>query len=69
MKDQQAEKDSGNQGALFDNEEGRSYTQDNAAVISDGEENISILDPRLKKSTFSGQARYGYIYLLKFKCN
>ena len=70
LRDRQAEKDDGNQGALFDNEEGRSLgTQDNAAVISDDEENSNILDPRLKKSTSSGQARYGYTYLLKFKCN
>ena len=70
QRDRQAEKDDGNQGALFDNEEGRSLgTQDNSAVISDDEENPNILDPRLKKSTSSGQARYGYTYLLKFKCN
>ncbi len=66
----QAENDDRNQGALFDNEEENSLgIQDNAAVISDNEENPNILDPRLKKSTSSGQARYGYTYLLKFKCN
>lgn len=70
LKDRQAEKNDGNQGALFDNEEERSLgTQDNAAVISDGEKNPCILDPRLKKSTSSGQARYDYIYLLNFKYN
>ncbi len=70
LRDRQAEKDDRNQRALFDNEERRSLgTQDNAAVISDDEENPNILDPRLKKSTSSVQARYGYTYLLKFKYN
>ncbi len=70
LRDRQAEKDDGNQGDLFDNGEGRSLgTQGNSVVISDDEENLNILDSRLKKSTSSGQARYGYTYLLKFKCN
>ncbi len=55
LRDRQAEKDNGDQGALFHNKEGRSLgTQDNAAVISDDEKNPNILDPRLKKSISSG---------------
>ncbi len=70
LRDRKAEKNDGNQGALFDNEEGRSLgTQDNSVFISDDEENPNILDAGLKKSRSSGQARYGYPYLLKFKCN
>ncbi len=70
LKDQQTEKDYENQGTLFDNEERKSLgTQNNSAVIFDNKKNLSIFNPRLKNSKSSGQARYGYNYLLKFKCN
>ena len=41
---------------------------DNLTIISDEEKTTNILDPRLKKSTFSSQARYDFIYLINITC-
>ena len=66
LKDRQVRRDDGNREPSFDNEEEKSPNgQDNTTIISDGEENTNILDPRSKKSTSSSQARSNSIYLIK----
>ncbi len=54
---------------FFYNKEGKSLkTPDNPTIISNKEENINIFNPRLKKTTFSSQVRYNFIYLINVIC-
>ncbi len=50
---------------MFDNKKKRfSIAYDNT-FIHDVEKNVSIFDPKRKKSASSSEAKYGYIYLSK----
>lgn len=67
LKDRQEKKDDGNPKPSSENGKRKSLeAPNNPTIISDEEEN-TILDPRLKKSTFSSQARYDSIYLINIK--
>ena len=67
LKDGQEKKEDRNQEPSSENGEKKSpETLDNPTIISNEEKN-TILDPRLKKSTFFSQAKYDSIYLINIK--